>query len=589
MRSDRLSIGLASMLIWGSASLSLAAEATLTSIQARGPRYVSEFTGNTGQYEAIGRIYNGSASFQPPLFLTTGTFAPTERLSARSYARNGDATATNLDNDTTLIAGGGSTAADLYDTRSEVWRTTGPMTTARRSASATLLSTGRVLIAGGLAGTAGLASAELYDPATETFSLTGSLAANRFGHTATRLGTGEVLIVGGQSTSMVNGVLTTVDIATSELYDPATGTFLPADALAQSRSGHTATLLDNGTVLIAGGVNAAAGALDSAELYDPATREFTAVPAMTRRMVSHTATLLRNGRVLIAGGDDGVSTIGTSQAELYDPVANLFTAIPTPLTAPRTGHAAVRLANGDVLITGGADSTGDLNTAEVYDPALNTFRATGQMTTRRVHHTATALAHGLVLVAGGAISARTAEFYTMGVTWSSTNPRLATVDPVTGVATLAEVVMPDDMTAIIGTSGTVSGGAPLYSSEPLPDLAVSVDESLDENPPTVTVARGSELWLATSHSSFGGGGWFRTALYLSTDATITTADTFVGYITLLPPPETYPSRQSVGGTVPRKLAPGLYYQGVIADYRNEIQEYDETNNTDVSTRRVLVQ
>ena len=182
-------------------------------------------------------------------------------------------TATLLNNGMVLMAGGGYLSAldsaELYDPAAEIFSyTTGSLNTARYVQTATLLNNGSVLIAGGVNSTAALASAELYSPATGTFSYTtGSLNTARSIHRATLLNNGMVLIEGGQNEV---GSPNATTFASSELYDPGTGTFTDTGSLNVARTFHTATLLNNGVVLVAGGSNST-GYLTSAELYSPAT------------------------------------------------------------------------------------------------------------------------------------------------------------------------------------------------------------------------------------------------------------------------------------------------------------------------------
>jgi len=225
------------------------------------------------------------------------------------------------------------------------------------------------------------------------FVLTGSMTSARQEHTATLLNNGNVLVAGGVN---LGGVL-----ASAELYDPATGTFTATGSMISVGYDHTATLLNNGQVLIAGGYTAA-GLGTSAELYDPATETFTATGSMTSARVFHTATLLNNGKVLIAGGENATGSL--ANAELYDPATGTFTATGS-MTSARISHTATLLNNGQVLIAGGY-TTGngigaDRASAELYDPATGSFTVTGSMTSARYDHTTTLLNDGNALVAGG--------------------------------------------------------------------------------------------------------------------------------------------------------------------------------------------
>jgi hypothetical protein len=191
------------------------------------------------------------------------------------------------------------------------------MTTARCAHTATLLSSGNVLIAGGYGSDPGgydtLDTAELYDPASGTFGAIGSMTMARGQHTATLLSSGKVLIAGGIDFSTSNWW-----VSGAELYDPATGTFSATGSMTVPRGGHTATLLSGGKVLIAGGIDAdtLTSTHASAELYDPATGTFSATGSMATARVGHIATLLSSGKVLIAGGRNADTSALTS-AELY--------------------------------------------------------------------------------------------------------------------------------------------------------------------------------------------------------------------------------------------------------------------------------
>ena len=233
----------------------------------------------------------------------------------------------------------------------------------------------------------------------------GPMGDGRQIQTATKLNDGRVLIVGGYDNE-------DRAIATAVVYDPATDTFGPTGSLAEARGAHTATLLPDGRVLVAGGGPPAWGGsytgitgafLASVELYDPETGRFSPTGAMATGREVHTATLLADGRVLITGGADFQSHAEAS-AELYDPRTGRFSPTGSMVTA-RAFHTATLLADGRVLVAGGSPAawgtTAHLASAEIYDPKTGTFTSTGPMSGGREFHTATLLADGRVLIAAG--------------------------------------------------------------------------------------------------------------------------------------------------------------------------------------------
>jgi hypothetical protein len=224
-----------------------------------------------------------------------------------------------------------------------------------------------------------------------TWEETGSLATARYYHTATLLPNGKVLVAGG--------FIDVIPLASAELYDPASGIWSATGSLAAARDYHTATLLPNGKVLVVGGYYYPPGALASAELYDPATGTWTATGSLATARYYYTATLLPNGKVLVAGGIDA-ENLALASAELYDPATGTWTATGN-LGAVRFLHSATLLPNGQVLVTGGGFLDSALASAELCDPVTGTWTATGSLTTGRVYHTATLLPNGQVLVTGG--------------------------------------------------------------------------------------------------------------------------------------------------------------------------------------------
>ena len=297
------------------------------------------------------------------------------------------------------------------------------------------LNNATVLIAGGLTTQSNGVSvksnlAELYQMGSHTFVATGSMADARYEHTATLLRDGRVLVVGGAD--MMDGI---DNLATAELYDPLTGKFTRTGSMAQGRAAHTATLLADGRVLIAGGYGGGTLPLTSAEIYDPATGKFTTTGSMTVARLNHTATMLVGGSVLITGGADSNSNV-LSSAEIYDPASGTFHATGS-MTTPREWHTATTLGDDRVLIVGGFGG-GNLASAEIYDPATGKFTATGSMKTARKGHTATLLIYGQVIVAGGQGT------NSMEVYWPDTGQfgyQRTLLGPVSAAATMSDRVL----------------------------------------------------------------------------------------------------------------------------------------------------
>jgi hypothetical protein len=241
---------------------------------------------------------------------------------------------------------------------------------------------------------------------TTAFSLTGSVQTACGGNTMTMLNDGTVLVAGGYDGGG-NA------LSSAESYSPTTGTFTSAGNMNTARSVFTAALLNNGTVLVAGGLDSSGNPLTSAELYDPVAKTFTSTGSMSTARSLHSETVLSDGTVLIAGGMDAGGN-ALSSAELYSPTSGTFSPIAS-LNVARFDFTATLLNNGLVLLAGGGSNGNVLSSAELYDPLAGTFTATGSMNTPRAIHTATPLNSGLVLVAGGIDptlnSSATAELY----------------------------------------------------------------------------------------------------------------------------------------------------------------------------------
>ncbi|MGN6814045.1 MAG: Kelch repeat-containing protein, partial [Thermomicrobiales bacterium] len=306
------------------------------------------------------------------------------------------------------------------------WQPAGSMNIARAGHTATLLQDGRVLVVGGSDGEIEPpdrdphTSAELYDPTTGAWQPAGKFAALRYGHTATLLQDGTVLAVGG-----FGNVARLTDC-----YDPKTNTWTPTSQLSTGRHFHTATLLSDGTVLVTGGIDDNQ-ALASVERYDPATGAWRTVAPMSTPRAQHTATLLHDGTVLVVGGDaSGMPLVGrgVASAERYDP--RIDTWIPaSSMGAARRGHTATLLTDGTVLVVDSSTRSANydpITEAVRYDPTTDTWRRAGTFATRQWYHTATLLRDGTVLVTGHGQPGYliSAEIYDPAINSWSPAPRL---------------------------------------------------------------------------------------------------------------------------------------------------------------------
>lgn len=233
------------------------------------------------------------------------------------------------------------------------------------------------------------------------WSAAANLMTGREEHTATLLQNGTVLVVGGTDG---RGKA----LANAELYNPKTNRWMSAGTMATTRLDHTATLLSNGKVLVVGGLDASfpSSTLASTELYDPNTNTWSAAAPMSISRARHTATGLPDGRVLVVGGqsftlrDGGLFPNQSLGAEVYDPVTNHWSAT-APMLRDRVGQSATLLRDGRVLVAGGGDGFTPSSSAEIYDPNKDRWSAAASMTTNREGHTATLLPSGNVLVTGG--------------------------------------------------------------------------------------------------------------------------------------------------------------------------------------------
>jgi hypothetical protein len=311
-------------------------------------------------------------------------------------------------------------SSEIYDPATGKFTATGGPAVDHSGGSATLLADGRVLLAGGMDTSSGLAKniavAEIYDPATGKFGPTGSMVTARFGHTATLLADGRVLIAGGgiehvdgSGTRRVGptlptraGTATMSLIDSAELYDPGTGKFSPTGSMSVGRDTAAAVRLEDGRVLITGSGDEGNQADASADLYDPATAKFTPTGSMSAARYGHTATLLTDGRVLIASGNNG--TNGETSIEIYDPATGRFGDAGS--SGNREFYSVASLQSGRLLFIGGFDvanitkDPGSFpSTCDLYDPATHKVSPAASLRGGQ-YAAAVALLDGRVLVAG---------------------------------------------------------------------------------------------------------------------------------------------------------------------------------------------
>lgn len=239
-----------------------------------------------------------------------------------------------------------------------------------------------------------------------------SFTTARTVHSSTILQNGKVLIAGG----LGGGIF----LSNSELYDPTGNTWSSAGSYTGGRGAHGAVLLQDGRVMLVGGYDGIA--LKTAVIYNPAGNNWSNATSMTTARQYPAATLLDNGKVLVTGGTNTDASIVYSSAELYDPVGNSWSPA-TSMSTVRYSHIAIKLQNGKVLVIGGDNTTGTNNTAELYDPAGNSWSPAGTMSSARAFFTATLLNNGKVLAAGGwngTGESNSADLYdTTGNNWSA--------------------------------------------------------------------------------------------------------------------------------------------------------------------------
>jgi hypothetical protein len=345
------------------------------------------------------------------------------------------------------------------------WVSTATLSVARAHFSSQLLPNGRVLAAGGVSGSseAPTGAAELYDPATESWAVTGSLDVARSAFTLSP----HPMPDANERVIAVGGLGLEGPLASSEVYDPATGTWSLGPALPAARAGHGAATLESGVLLVAGGTTR------EATWLAPGGERWERAGALLADEPVCTLTALQDGGALLVGPNAPV-------AQRYDAVAHSWRVAGTEAggpALPRAGHSATRLLDGRVLLVGGHGS----QSIELYDPASDGFGLTGATSMPHVGHTATRLDDGRVAVIGGLASgsAGGAEIY--DPTWGTWVPGPGTAT--TRFAHRAELLGDG---RLLSFGGFESGAPESENGEPL-DAPLASAEKLDATRPAVTI------------------------------------------------------------------------------------------------------
>ncbi len=319
-----------------------------------------------------------------------------------------------------LVLGGANSTGNLlspeiYDPNGNdgagSWTETKNMNTPRSSAGVVLLSSGKVIVAGGKnSSNTVLKSVEIFDPDNNSWSSAQDMLAERYGAGIALLADGRVLVAGGSGTGD-NYYLTS-----SEIFDPnqngGAGSWTSTADISMGR-GPVLTTLNSSKVLATGGYNWSwGGSVNTSEIFDPngngGAGSWTVTENMIDERTEHTATLLANGKVLVIGGKSPHTAPWT--AEIFDPDGNAGSGSWTLAPALENSNVlfyenrATLLPNGTVLVIG-FNTGSPVPMAKIFDPSANNgigkWIATADMSTVRIYPTATLLANGKVLVAGG--------------------------------------------------------------------------------------------------------------------------------------------------------------------------------------------
>ena len=385
--------------LWAGLALSLQLAATGASAQVGKWEQTASMATARDAFAALatkGKVYAFGGRLNPDGFTArmAEIYTPGGDGAVAAFALSGDMTTdrsffplVTLTDGISILAPGGfrrgaayyttTRTAEVFNTNTGKWTATGSMQAARELFTGTRLPDGSVLVAGGFSNGAILSTSEVYTPATGTFAFTrGGMTNSRHGHAAVLIPgvagyalAGKVLVIGGRTVQDAS-------LFSSEVFDPARGCWEAGPASNEDRFRHTATALNDGRVLLAGGYSSKQGkTLATAEIYDPAANAFTLLdasncdsPTMSDTRMDHTATLLTGGKVLLVGGWSSVKASTVGSADIFDPTVNPEThrirgfvqAAPLP-GAGRHEHIATLLPDGKrVLVAGGLRVEGNL-------------------------------------------------------------------------------------------------------------------------------------------------------------------------------------------------------------------------------------
>ncbi|WP_413585031.1 kelch repeat-containing protein [Bdellovibrio sp. HCB274] len=332
--------------------------------------------------------------------------------------------------------------AEKIDMSSFTWKREGNLATDRAVHTTTLLQNGKILVAGGLSQNASTAtpldSTEIFDPATGLWTAGPTLPAKRLWAQAVRLNDGKVLIAGGLDGSYNK-------TATTMIYNPTSNSWAMGPSLTVARVGNSIHLLPDGKVIVMGGFPDPAGSppTHKTEIFDPATNAWTAGPDMPTPVAEYPYVTLPDQKILIVGGANSAAASSVTNVQTYDPATNSFAAM-APINTGRYQATATLLPTGNVLVTGGLNSGNILATTEIYNVSGNSWSAGPSLGTARRAHSAIALPSGKILVTGGVavtgsplIGAASNEIYDSGTNTWFTDP--VSNDHVHSLATLVKL------------------------------------------------------------------------------------------------------------------------------------------------------